>query len=409
VVVTFCIPSLHYNGLYDYQVLRQLTKLFVRLLRALVIASAAIALFYYLFPIVSFGRTVAAIAAPIVFISMLGTRLALEHTGALKQRAERVLIVGTDAIGLALTRETQERPDLATNVVGFLDEKGEDLGLSLTHAEIIGGIADLRYVVEAYRIDCIVLAMSERRGNMPVDELLRLKMAGIRIEDAHSCYERLIGRILLERLSPSWFILSDGFRKSQFLSVAKRVLDVIFALIGLFLTWPLMAAAAIAIWLETGRPVLFRQKRVGLNGKEFEILKFRSMRKDAEAGGPAWATATDSRITRVGSVLRKYRIDELPQLITVLRGEMSLVGPRPEQPHFCKLLLRNIPYFDQRHSVRPGITGWAQINYRYGSTVNESKVKLELDLFYIKHLSVFLDLAILFETGKVMLLGRGAR
>src|ERR1700730_958559 len=409
VVVMFCIPSLHYNGLYDYQVLCQLTKLFVRLLRALVIASAAIALFYYLFPIVSFGRMVAAIAAPIVFTSMLGARLILEHTGALKQRAERVLILGTDAIGIALTQETQRRPQLATHVVGFLDERGEDLRTSLSNPGIIGGIAELQQVVESYKVDRIVLAMSERRGTMPVDDLLHLKMAGIRIEDARGCYERLIGRILLERLSPSWFILSDGFRKSKFLTVAKRLLDVIFALLGLFLTWPLMAAAAVAIWLETGRPLLFRQKRVGLNGKEFEILKFRSMRKDAEAGGPAWATATDSRITRVGSFLRKYRLDELPQLITVLRGEMSLVGPRPEQPHFCKLLLGNIPYFDQRHSVRPGITGWAQINYRYGSTVNESKVKLELDLFYIKHLSVFLDLAILFETGKVMLIGRGAR
>jgi len=409
VVVMFCIPSLHYNGLYDYQVLRQLTKLFVRLLRAPVIASAAIALFYYLFPIVSFGRMVAAIAAPIVFISMLGARLILEHTGALKQRAERVLILGTDAIGIALTRETQTRPQLATQVVGFLDERGEDLRTSLSNPGIIGGIAELQQVVQAYKVDRIVLAMSERRGTMPVDDLLHLKMAGICIEDARGCYERLIGRILLERLSPSWFILSDGFRKSKFLIFAKRSLDVIFALIGLFLSWPLMAAAAVAIWLETGKPLLFRQKRVGLNGKEFEILKFRSMRKDAEAGGPAWATATDSRITRVGSFLRKYRLDELPQLITVLRGEMSLVGPRPEQPYFCKLLLGNIPYFDQRHSVRPGITGWAQINYRYGSTVNESKVKLELDLFYIKHLSVFLDLAILFETGKVMLVGRGAR
>jgi sugar transferase (PEP-CTERM system associated) len=409
VVVMFCIPSLHYNGLYDYQVLRQLTKLFVRLLRALVVASAAIALFYYLFPIVSFGRMVAAIAAPIVFTSMLGTRLILEHTGALIQRAERVLIVGTDAIGIALTRETQRRPQLATHVVGFLDERGEDLGKSLSSPGIIGGIGELQQVVEAYKVDRIVLAMSERRGTMPVDDLLRLKMAGIRIEDAHNCYERLIGRILLERLSPSWLILSDGFCKSKFLTVAKRSLDVIFALVGLFLAWPLMVGAAVAIWLETGRPLLFRQKRVGLNGKEFEILKFRSMRKDAEAAGPAWATLTDSRITRVGSFLRKYRLDELPQLITVLRGEMSLVGPRPEQPYFCKLLLGNIPYFDQRHSVRPGITGWAQINYRYGSTVNESKVKLELDLFYIKHLSVFLDLAILFETGKVMLVGRGAR
>jgi sugar transferase (PEP-CTERM system associated) len=406
VVALFCIASLHYNGLYDYQALRERAKLFVRLPRALVIASAAVALFYYLFPMVSVSRMVAAIAAPLVFTFMLGTRLALEPTGALKPRAERVLILGTDAVGIALTRETGERPELATHVVGFLDDKGEN---SLPDPGVIGGIRELHQVVDAYKVERIVLAMSERRGTMPVDELLRLKMAGICIEDAHTCYERLVGRILLERLSPSWFILSEGFRKSHFLAIAKRSLDITVALLGLLLTWPLMLAAAVAIGIETGRPLLFRQKRVGLNGKEFEILKFRSMRKDAEAQGPAWASATDSRVTRVGEFLRKYRIDELPQLVTVLRGEMSLVGPRPEQPHFCKLLLGNIPYFEQRHSVRPGITGWAQINYRYGSTVNESKVKLELDLFYIKHLSVFLDLAILFETGKVMLLGRGAR
>ena len=409
VIVVFCIPSLHYNGLYDYQVLRQLTKLFVRLLQALVIACATIALFYYLFPIISFGRTVAAIAAPLVFSFMLATRLILEHTGALKPRAERVLILGTDAVGVALARETRERPELAAHVIGFLDDNGEQSRKSLPHPGVIGGIGELHRVVDAYRVERIVLAMSERRGTMPVDELLRLKMAGVCVEDAHSCYERLVGRILLERLSPSWFILSDGFHKSHFLTIAKRTLDIILALIGLLLAWPLMVAATVAIWIETGRPLLFRQRRVGLNGKEFEILKFRSMRKDAEAHGPAWASPIDSRITPVGAFLRKYRLDELPQLVTVLRGEMSLVGPRPEQPHFCRLLLGNIPYFEQRHSVRPGITGWAQINYRYGATLNESKVKLELDLFYIKHLSVFLDLAILFETGKVVLIGRGAR
>jgi sugar transferase (PEP-CTERM system associated) len=409
VIAIFCIPALHYNGLYDYQVLRQPAKLFVRLIRALFIASAAVALFYYLFPDVSVSRMVAAIAAPIVFILMLGNRLLLEHTGALKPRAERVLILGTDAVGIAILLETRERAELATHVVGFLADNGENSSKHLPNPGVIGGIADLHRVVHSYKVERIVLAMSERRGTMPVDELLRLKMAGICIEDAHTCYERLVGRILLERLSPSWFILSDGFRKSHFLTIAKRSLDIIFALIGLLLAWPVMAAAAFAIWLETGRPLFFRQKRVGLNGKEFEILKFRSMRTDSEAGGPAWSTPTDKRITRVGAVLRKYRIDELPQLVTVIRGEMSLVGPRPEQPQFCKLLLENIPYFEQRYSVRPGITGWAQINYRYGATVNESKVKLELDLFYIKHLSVFLDLAILFETGKVVLIGRGAR
>jgi sugar transferase (PEP-CTERM system associated) len=409
VVVVFCIPSLHYNGLYEYQVLRQLDRLSVRLLRALLIASATIALLYYLIPIVIVSRTVAAIAAPLVFTSMLLIRLVLKPTGGLKLRAERVLILGTDAVGIALARETQKRPELATYVIGFLNGKAEHSENSLPDPGVIGEIGEVCHIVDACKVDRIVLAMSERRGAMPVDELLRLKMTGICIEEAHTCYERLVGRILLERLSPSWFILSDGFRKSRFLTAAKRSLDIIFALIGLLVTLPLMVASAAGIWIETGRPLFFRQKRIGLNGREFEILKFRSMRKDAEARGPAWATPADNRITRVGAVLRKYRLDELPQLVTVLRGEMSLVGPRPEQPHFSKLLLENIPYFEQRYSVRPGITGWAQINYPYGSTVNESKVKLELDLFYIKHLSVFLDLAILFETGKVMLIGRGAR
>jgi sugar transferase (PEP-CTERM system associated) len=244
---------------------------------------------------------------------------------------------------------------------------------------------------------------------MPVSQLLHLKFAGVSVEDAHSFIERVTGRIHLEHLSPSWLILSDGFRKSPFLYAVKRTFDIIVGLIALVLTLPITILVAVAIWLETGSPILFRQERTGLRGRPFKIMKFRSMRQDAEEGGPVWAALDDNRITRVGRFIRKFRLDELPQIFNVLQGDMSLVGPRPERPHFCELLEQNIPYFALRCAVRPGITGWAQVKYQYGASVEESKTKLEYDFFYIKHMSLVLDLAILFETAKVMIYGRGAK
>lgn len=409
IVVLVCLLSLYYNDLYDSQVLRQHSQLYVHLLQAFGISCAALALVYYLFPILSLGRGVAALAAPILLSLTLGVRILLENSSGLMQRPVRVLIIGTGQAGIMLTREILSRPELNLKVIGFLDEKGENLGKSLVNPGIIGAVNDVSEIVTSHKVDRLVLSLAERRGTTPVDQLLRIKFAGVPIEDAHSAYETVSGRILLERLTPSWLILSEGFRKNPFLMASKRAMDIFASLFGILLTFPIMGVTALAIWIESGKPILFRQKRIGLHGKEFEILKFRSMRKDAEAAGPAWATANDSRITRLGSTLRKYRLDELPQLFNVLRGDMSLVGPRPEQPHFCELLRQNIRYFDQRHSVRPGITGWAQVKYQYGATLEESKIKLELDLFYIKHLSMFLDLAIIFETVKVMLIGRGAQ
>jgi sugar transferase (PEP-CTERM system associated) len=293
--------------------------------------------------------------------------------------------------------------------MGFLDEHGENIGKSLVNPGIVGGLSDLERLVEAQNIDRVVMSLKEKRGLMPYKELLRLKFAGVAVEDAHTLFENVSGRIALERLSPSWLIFSDGFRKSRFVLAVKRATDVVASLIGIALTVPVMGLTALAILLETGRPILFRQKRVGLNGEVFEILKFRSMRQDSENSGPKWAADGDSRITRVGAFIRKYRFDELPQFFNILHGEMSLVGPRPEQPYFCEMLEAKLPFFAQRHTVRPGVTGWAQIKYQYGSSVEDAKRKLELDLFYIKHLSVSLDLAIIFETVKVILLGKGAK
>jgi sugar transferase (PEP-CTERM system associated) len=316
--------------------------------------------------------------------------------------------MGTGPTGISLARLILSRPELQLKVVGFLDEKGEDIGKSLVNPGIIGATEDVEGIVQANGINHVVISLLERRGQMPVRQLLHLKFAGVKVEDAHAFYERMTGRIILERLSPSWLILSDGFRKSALLVWAKRTLDIVVSLIAVILCFPLFIFVGIAIWLETGSPILFRQERTGLRGRTFQIVKFRSMKNNAEAAGPQWATKDDQRVTRVGRWIRKYRIDELPQIFNVLRGEMSIVGPRPERPEFVSVLEDQIPFFGLRHSVRPGITGWAQVKYQYGSNVEETRTKLEYDLFYIKHLSIMLDLAVLFETAKVMLSGRGA-
>jgi sugar transferase (PEP-CTERM system associated) len=294
-------------------------------------------------------------------------------------------------------------------VVGFLDEKGQDIGKSLVNPCVIGATADVEKIVATERIDRLVLALKERRGSTPVRELLNLKLAGIRVEDVHNCFERLSGRITLEHLSPGWLILSDGFKKPAILLSLKRITDILVSLVLLLLTSPFLPLIALAIYLETGAPIFFRQTRVGYKGREFELLKFRSMIQDAEKNGPKWAAAQDSRVTRVGRVLRKTRLDELPQLFNILRGEMSLVGPRPERPHFCAMLAGKVPFFNLRQTIRPGLTGWAQVRFRYSSNLEDTKEKLELDLFYLKNLSLIVDLAILFETVKVVLLRRGAQ
>ena len=274
---------------------------------------------------------------------------------------------------------------------------------------VIGTPKDVERCAVSEGADRVVLSLSERRGGTPIKELLRLKFVGMKIEEAHDMYERTTGRILLDHLSPSWLILADGFRQSRLILAAKRTTDIIVSIVGLVLALPFMAVIALAVFLESGAPVLFRQARIGLNGKQFEILKFRSMRNEPVPKAASWTSDSDPRITRVGRFIRKFRLDELPQLISVLRGDMSLVGPRPEQPSLAEMLEEQIPYYGQRHSLRPGITGWAQVKYGYGATVEETKIKLEHDLFYIKHLSMPLDLAIIFETAKVLLSGRGAK
>src|SRR5262249_50638555 len=379
-VVLICVLALYYNDLYDLQVTNSRMRLLTGLLQALGVASIALALLYYIAPEVSLGRGIAGLAVPTIVTLIFCWRLLLNSKGVLRlRRPDKLLIVGTGPTGVTLTREICSRPELNLTVLGFLDEKGENIGKSLVNPKIIGGLSELETVVKDKNVNCVVLSLAEERGLMAYSVLLRLKFAGVAVEDAHTMFERISGRIAVERLSPSWLIFSDGFRKSRFTLAIKRFVDVAASLCAIVITTPIMAVVVGAIALEDGVPVSFSQERVGLNGVPFRIFKFRSMRRGSEKAGPSWAADRDNRITRVGAVIRKYRLDELPQFFNILRGEMSLVGPRPEQPYFCEMLEANLPFFAQRHCVRPGLTGWAQIKYRYGASVEDAKRKLELD------------------------------
>jgi sugar transferase (PEP-CTERM system associated) len=269
-------------------------------------------------------------------------------------------------------------------------------------------VDDLARVTRAAEVDRIIVALEERRRVLPVRELVRLRMEGIRVEDAQTAMAELSGRVSLNAIQPSWFVFSDGFRRSDLLILMKDSLDLVCAAVGFVLALPIMAAAAAAIKLDSKGPVIYRQRRVGVGGRCFEVYKFRSMRTDAEQQGARWASQNDPRVTRVGAVLRKYRLDELPQFINVIRGDMSFVGPRPERPEFVEELREAIPYYDERHTVRPGITGWAQVQYQYGASVDAACRKLEYDLYYLKHMSTLFDLRIIFQTFSTVLSGKGA-
>ncbi len=273
---------------------------------------------------------------------------------------------------------------------------------------MLGAIDQLEELAELHGVNRVVVALSDRREALPIRELLALKLRGVEIDDAHSLYEKVTGKIRTTALPPSWLVFGEGFQELKRKIRHKEVLDFFLALLASVVALPIAAVVALIVRLDSRGPVMFRQERVGYKGKPFMMFKFRTMRIDAEAiGGPQWATEDDPRITRCGRWLRKTRLDEIPQLWNVLRGEVSLVGPRAERPHFVALLSEQLNYYAERHVVRPGITGWAEIRYPYGASVEDALQKLQYDLFYIKNLSLALDFLILFETVKIVLFGRG--
>lgn len=316
---------------------------------------------------------------------------------------EKVYVLGTGERAQRLVSGLRERPDLGVDVVGWTGNVDGELTTDTVATH-------LRELVRENRVHRVIVAMPDRRGTLPVEELLALRLAGLTVEEVTSWLERISGRIEVDHLSPSWLIFADGFRLSGFRRKLGRVLNFTVALMGVLLSLPLWPFIMLAVRLDSPGPVLYKQKRVGRAGATFHCYKFRTMRRDAEADtGATWALDDDPRITRVGRFLRTTRLDEIPQLWCVLKGDMNFVGPRPERPEFVAWLSQEIPYYGIRHSVRPGITGWAQVKYTYGNSLEDAREKLQYDLFYIKNRSIGLDVLILFQTIKIVMLGRGAK
>lgn len=340
---------------------------------------------------------------------MLVNRVYVTHATPKAMMRQRVLIFGTGTRAKLVGR-TLKKSDPNVDLVGYYASPNE----AVTEVSAWGLLSpdkSLTDIVMDEQVDEIVVALSERRGgSMPLRELLDCKLQGVRVVDIATHFEKTLGQIRLDSVSAGWLIFGEGFEQGFLRAMVKRLFDIVCATLLILLTFPIMLVTAVLIVLESGAPILYLQERVGLNGRLFNVIKFRSMRTDAEKDGkPRWATAADDRVTRVGRIIRKLRIDELPQLFSVLSGDMSLVGPRPERPYFVDKLTQEIPYFAVRQSVKPGVTGWAQVRYQYGASVEDSAEKLQYDLYYVKNHSLFLDLVVLFETVSVVLLGKGAQ
>lgn len=407
-VVALCEAALYYNDFYDLTAVQTERDILVRLLQAAGGATIILAILYFIIPSLDLGVGVVFTSMGLLLVAILLSRLLFNHVAGTPRLGERVLIVGSGPASETVAREIASQRDFGYHVVGFVDEEGAAERVPDQAGSVQGTTADLSRIVAELKVDRIIVGMTDRRGTLPTDALLEAKLSGIVVEDAMTAYERITGKILLDHLRPSWLIFSNDFRVSRLALFSKRTFDLVVALIVAAITWPLMLLTSLAIFIETGRPIFYSQERVGKDGQRFTLRKFRSMKADAERGTPVWAQERDDRITRVGRVIRLTRLDELPQLWNVIRGEMSVVGPRPERPFFVEKLQQEIPYYRQRHAVRPGLTGWAQVRYRYGASVEDAAEKLRYDLYYIKHLSVTFDLTILFDTVKVILIGKGA-
>lgn len=396
-------------GLYQAYVRHNLFDLLLRLLLSFIFGGVMLLVLYYLIPALTIGRGVLALSFGVGLFAVMALRFTVAQLSSASMLKQRVLVYGAgnnaDLINSRLRRASDRR---SFNVVGFVPAPGQPIVVDAQH--LILGEERLREVADRLDVDEIVIAPDERRGGMPMDQMLEVVQAGVAVTDLSTFFEREAGMVQLNIVDPSWLVFSGGFDYSTPRRLSKRFFDLLAAGALLAVAWPAMLLVAIAVRLESKGPILYRQTRVGEHGRHFEMVKFRSMRVDAESDGVArWATQNDDRSTRVGKFIRKTRLDELPQLFLVLRGEMSFVGPRPERPHFVEMLNTEIRYYDVRHSVKPGLTGWAQLRYPYGASVRDANEKLKFDLFYVKNHGLMFDLMIMLQTVEVVLFGRGAR
>jgi sugar transferase (PEP-CTERM system associated) len=409
VITSVCQLCLYYGDLYDDpHAGGSRTELFIRTLQALGITLLLLAALYTLFPVLIVERGVLAPAATMAVTALIGWRLGFAWVARQVGPRERLLLVGTGTAAFALARELQAHEEDGVEIVGFVD--GETTSqLMAGPLAFLGTFDDIPALVRARSVDRVVVSLADARGKLPMDKLLEMKLDGVRFDYLASVYEEYTGKIAVENLRPSWLIFSAGFRKTGRLLAVKRALDILGGTVGLMLSAPIVTFLAVAIKLTSPGPVFYTQRRVGRDGRVFTVHKIRSMRADAERDtGPVWTRAGgDERITPLGRFMRRTRLDELPQFWTILSGHMSLVGPRPERPEFVQSLNQQIPFYGQRHVVKPGLTGWAQVRYTYGATVEDAIEKLQYDLFYIKNMSIALDLFIIFETIKTVVLRRG--
>ncbi len=393
----------HWLDLYDTARLNTKGELYFRLLMVPGVLAFILAGIAYVRPNYLLGGGSAAVGLIILTVALFGWRLGFTWLVQLPILVERVYVLGTGERAQRVVLGLRQNPEIGVEIASWT---GKMEG-AVTRESVA---AHLMEVVHKQKVHRVIVAMPDRRGTIPMPELLELRMQGVKIEEATSWLEKISGKIEVENLYPSWLVFGEGFRRSTAFILVRRAVSIVISLIGLILTLPLIPLIMLAIRLDSKGPVFYTQTRVGKAGRVFKVVKFRTMRQDAEAAsGPKWAGDNDPRVTRVGKFLRSSRLDEIPQLWCVLKGEMAFVGPRPERPEFIEWLSKEIPYYGVRHMVRPGLTGWAQVKYKYGSTVEDSREKLQYDLFYIKNASIGLDLLIMFLTVKTVLLRRGAQ
>lgn len=397
-------------GLYQTDFWEGGQSIRARLLITFLLCVAVIGLAAYFMPF--YYQRPFVLGASIVVSGLLGSflvRSAFQKWHDIVVVKPRVLVLGTGSRVMKLAESAVRNPN--HEVVGYVSLQLSKHYIPMQKILSLAPDESLLTLVKKHAIDQIVVGVRERRsGGFPVQQLLECKMKGVKVVEVSTFFEREYRQVLLESLNPSWMVLGDGFRQGYFGNLAKRIFDLVVSAALLVLTLPIMLVTALCIFLESGQPLFYRQERVGQGGRVFTLYKFRSMRIDAESGGtPHWAKTNDDRTTRVGRFIRKYRIDELPQIFNVFSGEMSFVGPRPERPFFVDQLTNQIPFYALRHSTKPGITGWAQVRYPYGASVDDAIEKLQYDLYYVKNHSVFLDLTILISTVEVVLWGKGAR
>ena len=413
-IVMVCQVCLHYADLYDLRTINTKGDLVTRVIRAIGATSLILGIAYWLFPLLVVQQNVFLMTALMAVVMVMGWRSTFDMVTLRLAPRERLLLVGTSPAAIVLARELFERrQELGVDIVGFVDPDPTRVGAPVINPGVVGTIDDIPGLTARMKVDRVVVSLSDQRGKLPMDQLLDVRLrSGVLFDHLASVYEEYTGKIALENLRPSWLVFSTGFRKTRLLTFTKRAFDLVAAVCGLILSLPLTLISALVVKLESPRdPVLYHQERVGLNGATFTIHKFRTMRSDAEAAsGPVWSAGdSDPRITRVGRFMRKTRLDEIPQLWNVFLGDMSLIGPRPERPSFVEKLTEQIPFYGQRHVVKPGVTGWAQVRYSYGASVEDAIEKMQYDLYYVKHMSLMFDLLIALETIKTVLLRRGAK